>query len=256
MNISFNALWIFLLVLFRLSGLIAVAPFFSSQMINNRIKAGMLIILAGFLATTLPMNHPLPAFGPMLFALCGELVAGLVMGFGFHIALCAAEMAGEIAGLQMGLGAASLIDPNSGQSAAVMGNIYSMAFTVLFLLLDGHHHMLRILRDSYATVPAESISIRPPSIEMVMAQGTDALSCGLRLATPVLGPLMLLTVALSLISRAFPQANIYSVSYGVSMLLGFSLLAMSVPSMREAASDSLQQADRFAVQLLRSLGGA
>lgn len=256
MTLSMSGFWGFVLVLIRLSGLVAVAPVFSSSIGSPRLKAGMLLILAAFISTTLPAGPR--EFGHLEAAvpcLAGEFIVGLFLGLGFRMALSAATMAGEIAGLQMGLGAASLIDQNSGQSAALLENFYGMIFTVLFIALDGHHHMLRIVRDSFLAVPAASALARPIPVEMLIAQSTEMLACGCRLAAPIVIPLLLLTVAMALVSRAFPQANIYSISYGMSMFAGLTYLAAATPGLRDAFWQMIKQADRHALRAIQALAG-
>lgn len=257
MSFVITGLWSFALILVRLSGLFAAAPLFSSVLISAKTKIGIAIFLSIFLAAALPtpnisMSNPDVA----LPAVAGEFVVGLLLGFGFRLAMTAAMIAGELVGLQMGLGAASLIDPSSGQNAALMGNFYSLAFTVLFVSFDGHHHLLRVLNESFRTMPlAGSKGIIPP-IEQIIRQSGETLIHGCRLAAPVLIPLVMLTLASAWVSRIFPQANMLTVSYGISMFVGMLLLAASVPALGGAMWDSIQQADRYAMRVLRALSSA
>lgn len=253
LNFSIDAIHCFMVVLLRLSGLAVVSPLFSNSVGSARVKSGLILLLALFISTTLPPAH----HGKQdieLMPLVGEFMIGNVLGFGFRLAYSAATMAGEIAGLQMGLGAASLIDANSGQSAALLESFYGMLFTVMFISLDGHHHMLRIFRESFIAIPAAG-GLRQVPVEMLIAQSGDMIGCGLRLAAPVVIPLMLLTVSMALVSRAFPQANIYSISYGVSMLAGMMFLAAATPGLRDAFGEVLHQADRNAVKFIHVLAG-
>jgi len=254
MTLSLGGFWPFLLVLIRLSGLVAIAPLFSSQIGSPRLKVGMLLILSAFVSSTLPnMPKTLGTMDVAIPALIGEFVVGLFLGMGFRLALSAVTMAGEIAGLQMGIGAASLIDQNSGQNAALLENFYGMMFTVLFISLDGHHHMLRVLRESFLAFPVASALTQPLPVEMLIVHSTETLACGLKLAAPIVVPLLLLTVAMAMVSRAFPQANIYSISYGVSMLAGIAFLAAATPGMREAVWELMKQADRHALRFVHSM---
>jgi len=256
MILSMSGFWAFVLVLVRLSGLIAVAPLFSSSIGSARLKAGMLLILAAFISMTLPgAPRGIGRLDILLPCLIGEFAVGLFLGLGFRLALGAATMAGEIVGLQMGLGAASLIDQNSGQSATELENFYGMIFTVLFITLDGHHNILRIFRESFLVVPAASSLTRALPVEMLIAQSSEMLACGCRLAAPIVIPLLLLTVAMALISRAFPQANIYSISYGLSMFAGLTFLAAATPGLRDAIYEMMRQADRNAMRIVQVLAG-
>jgi flagellar biosynthesis protein FliR len=185
-----------------------------------------------------------------------EFLAGLLIGFGYRMAMTAAATGGEAIGLQMGLGAASLIDYNSGQNAALASNLFALIFTVLFISMDGHHSILLVLRESFTLLPVrEQLYSLPPPAE-IASHAAYAMSAGCRLAAPVLIPLMLLTLTMGLISRVFPQANIFSISYGFSMLVGIVLLGLSMPLMRAAIHEMVRGADHSTLRLLRALAGA
>lgn len=254
MNLSTGAIYTFMIVCVRLSGLAVVSPVFSSSIGSPRVKAGMILILSAFIASTLPHGpREIGKADVVIPALIGEFLIGNFLGLGFRLALSAATMAGEIAGLQMGLGAASLIDQNSGQSAALLESFFGMMFTVLFISLDGHHHMLRIFRESFLAVPAASAMTRQLPVESLIAQSGEMIGVGCRLAAPVVIPLLLLTVAMALVSRAFPQANVYSISYGVSMLAGMSFLAAATPGLRDAVWELIRGADRNAMRFIQAI---
>lgn len=256
MTLTLGWLWIFVCATARVGGLVLVAPAFSSPMINARVKMGMVLALslvvcsgAGVVGVW-PENMMLVASGLGI-----ELITGLLLGVGYRIVFAAAGMAGELAGLQMGVGSASIFDPNSGQSATITEGFFTLSFTVLFLSIDGHHQILRVLSESYAAVPPGGAWEHMPSLEILVRGVTESISFGCRLAAPIVLPLMLLTVAIALISRAFPQANVISLNYGLGILLGVVLLAGVAVSWNEPVRHLAKNADRLALKLLQSMAG-
>jgi flagellar biosynthetic protein FliR len=243
-------------VLMRVSGLMLMAPVFSSAAFNIKLKLGLLVTLSFLLAAALPAPEALPETGGILLGLGGEFLIGLLIGFGYRMAMSAATTGGELIGLQMGLGAASLIDYNSGQNAALASNLFSAIFTVLFISIDGHLTVLKVLGESFSLLPAHAQLQSLPAPVEIAANTAYALSAGCRLAAPVLIPLLMLTITMGMVSRAFPQANLFSVSYGVSMLAGIVLLGLSAPLMRAAIIEMTRHADHSTLRLLRSLTGA
>lgn len=257
MTIPLDALWMFGLTLVRMSGLFVVAPVFSSAAVTAKVKVGLLILLSLTIAFSLPLPKlQMSSLAAILPAIIGEFMVGLLLGLGYRLAMTAVTTAGEIIGLQMGLGAASLIDQNSGQSAALAANFYGIVFTMLFLAFDGHHHMLTVLRESYNAVPAATALNKMPPVELLMLQTSQTLAFGCRLAAPILIPLIMLAIAMGLLSRVFPQANIYSLSYGMAMLAGIALLGLSAPGLREGILEGVRSADRGALKLLQAFAGA
>jgi len=256
MSIGLGWLWIFLCATARVGGLVLIAPAFSSPMINARVKIGLVLSLALVACSGAGITGEWPANMLLIAQGMGiELITGLLLGAGYRIVFAAAGMAGELAGLQMGVGAASIFDPNSGQSASLTEGFFTLSFTVLFLSIDGHHQLLRVLSESYASVPPGGAWEHMPSLDVLVRGVTDSITFGCRLAAPIVLPLILLTVAIALISRAFPQANVISLNYGLGILLGVVLMAGMAVSLNEPVRHLARNADALAMKLLQSMAG-
>src|SRR6188768_2368899 len=93
----------FVLVFFRLAGMMLYAPLFGSTRIPRRVKALLVLILA--MATTATFEKPV-TLPPTLFGITagitGELLFGLAMGMVLGFIFIAAQWAGEMIGQQMG----------------------------------------------------------------------------------------------------------------------------------------------------------
>jgi flagellar biosynthetic protein FliR len=247
-------LWLYAMALVRLSGVMVIAPVFSSVTISLRIRLSFLFVFSIFVAMALPpIPKPSGGFPAIMAAVVAEFGAGVLIGSGYYLAMSALSIAGELIGLQMGLGSASLFDPNNGGSGAILANFLVLLYAVVFLSLDGHHHLLRAFMGSYAVLPAGSASLQPGCLTMLLRQSGEMLSTGCCLAAPVLIPLFLITLTTALISRAFPQANVVALTYGVSAMLGLILLAAAVPAFQDAIKDSIRNADVNTVKMLKVL---
>src|ERR1700678_4155865 len=100
------------LVLVRVSGMVAFAPFFSSTALPLRTKAvfvGAVAYLLAPLVATLPMAQVSIGFS----ALLGELAVGLVYGLMLTLLTEMMMFAGQVAGMQFSFSAVNLIDPTS-----------------------------------------------------------------------------------------------------------------------------------------------
>lgn len=256
MSIELGWVWLFLCASARVGGLVMAAPAFSSPIISGRVKIGIVMALALVVCSGSGVRGEWPANGALLGSgMVVEFLTGLLLGAGYRIVFAAAGMAGELAGLQMGIGAAGLFDPNSGQSASLTEGFFAMAFMVLFLSIDGHHQILRVLNESYTAVPPGGAWQNAPSLEILVQGVTDSIAFGCRLAAPIVIPLVLMTVAIALISRAFPQANVISLSYGLGILLGVVLLAGMSVHLSEPVRQMARNADALAMRLLQSMAG-
>ena len=104
-----------------------------------------------------PRLGPLPKVEPGsmegLLILGQQIVIGLAMGFAMRIIFSAVEMAGEIAGLQMGLGFATFFSPRSDGSTLVVAKFVGLLATLIFLAVNGHLLMLSVLAESFSVFP-------------------------------------------------------------------------------------------------------
>ncbi|MDP3715801.1 MAG: flagellar biosynthetic protein FliR, partial [Burkholderiales bacterium] len=123
----------------RILGLMIAAPLFGNQRFPVRMRVGLALLITVVVAPTLP---PLPDIAPDSPAGLGifmqQLLIGLAMGFAVRMIFTAVEMAGELIGLQMGLGFAVFYDPQSSGQMPVVGQFLGLVATLTFLALNGH----------------------------------------------------------------------------------------------------------------------
>ena len=142
----------------RILALIASSPIYGIKEVPARIKVGFALAITLVIAPTLdipPALDPASALG--LFVLMQQIVAGVIIGFSIRLIFAAVEMAGDIAGMQMGLGFASFYDPQNATFTPVIAQFLGIIASLVFLAADGHLYMLSTL---WPTVSAISRSER------------------------------------------------------------------------------------------------
>ena len=140
---------LFWLVAARVSGLFVGAPVFSQEALPRRYAILLVLALAAALA---PVSAPdgLPDGATALLAgMVGEFSIGWCIGLLARLLLAAFQLAGTIAGNEIGLAMASAYDPSSGAESEVVGTLHMNLAGVLFLMLDGHHLLIRGLAASF-----------------------------------------------------------------------------------------------------------
>ena len=91
--------------------------------------------------------------------IAGEMAFGLAMGMILSFVFIAAQWAGEMIGQQMGLNLSEVFDPQFGGQGSIVGDMYFMLTLVVFLVVGGHHAMLRGVRDSFDALPLLSLGV-------------------------------------------------------------------------------------------------
>jgi flagellar biosynthetic protein FliR len=256
MKTDLTWLLVFGLVMVRVSGLLLVAPVFAGLYIPIKIRVFTTLVLSLLLCGPLTQQGiPAVRMDMLPVTLALELLVGLLIGLAFRWTMFGVAVAGEVIGLQMGLGIASVIDPASGMQSNFVQTLFLMIYSVIFLALDGHHEMLRAFVASYRILPPGPQHLDLSCLLELANQTMALLVVGIRLSGTLLIPLAMMMCAMALISRAFPQANVFFLSYSVSLLLGLFLLSTTGPALRLAVEHGIRQGTRDALLWVQGLAG-
>ena len=220
----------FMLVLSRVAGIFAALPVFGGRRMPLRIKAVtvMMITLVCFptLSVT-PPQVPTDAFSLALLVF-SEVMVGLTLAFITQIIFAAVEFSGQIIGMQMGLTISSILDPSQGTQTQIMSVIQTLFATLMFLSLNIHHLFIRAIMDSFKVIPLGGWHLSGELVNFLVMRTADIFIIGIRLAAPVMVALLLTTVALGVMARAFPQMNIFMISLPLNIGLGLLILGMTL----------------------------
>jgi flagellar biosynthetic protein FliR len=212
------------LVFARVGGVLVAAPVFSQRGVPVllRVLLGVLLalVLAGFAEGPLPAHIDQPV--GFVLAAAVEALTGLLMGYAVRFVFWAVEFAGEAIGFQMSLSMAQVFDPMSGSSANPLGRLVSLAFVLLFLLLDGPQMVVAGLARSFATVPLGGADLAAGG-PLLLSWTGGFFATAVRLAMPFLVALFLVDVGLGVFARVVPQADLFSISLPLKLLAGMAI---------------------------------
>ncbi len=212
----------------RVSGLVLVAPVFSARPVPVRVKAGLVVLLTLLMvpAAQEAIVSP-PALTPV--AILGETLVGFAIGLGAAILVGAAESAGELLSIQIGLAGSAIVDPLSQQQSTALGQFVHLFAVVLVLSLDGHLVMLDSLAASAHKVPIGSALDLSAGLRGMALLGGTLFALGLQFAAPVIAVVLIANVALAVLSRAAPQMQILQLAFPVQIIVGLGTLVATLP---------------------------
>lgn len=236
----------FVLVVFRLAGMMTLAPLFGSTRIPRRVKAMLVLVLALGVTATIKQRVALPeTTWQIAMAIGGEVAFGLASGMVLSLVFIAAQWAGELIGQQMGLNLGAVFDPQFGGSGSVIGEAYFMLTLVVFLAINGHHDMLRGVHDSFVALPLLSVGVDRPLLDTLTGLLGGATVLALRLAAPMLVTMLVVDLVLGLVGRAVPQMNVMAAGLTLRAVVGMVILivslAMTSNVIRRALLDAMDQ---------------
>jgi len=222
---------IFLLVLARVSALLTVAPIFGHRMYLGRAKIGLAIMIS-FVAFPLVAERGLDvpeALIPYVMMVLAEIVMGMVLGFSVLLLFIGIQFAGQLAGLQMGFGIVNVIDPNSSEQISIIGQFLNIMAILIVLTIDGHHLILQGLLHSFDVVPLGGVELKEEIIEKIIVMTNEVFVIAIKISTPILISLFLISVAMGVLARTVPQMNVFMIGFPVQMGVGLAILMVMMP---------------------------
>lgn len=214
----------------RVSGLLLIAPALASTVIPRLVKVATLVLFTVLMQPAVLPLVPEPVL--TLPAVAAEVLIGLTLGLGAAVIVGAAETAGDVMAVQIGLSGSAILDPiDTAAQMPVLGVFTRMFAVTLLLALDLHHVMLGALADSFVTLPpGQPVSFANGLGEMVRL-GSGLFALGVRFAAPVIAVVLLTNISLAILTRAAPQINLLAVSFPVQISLGLFALSAALPAM-------------------------
>lgn len=230
-----HAIFTFLLVLARVSALLAVFPLFARQQVPFSIKAGLAVSLTWFWFGALPQETLLPldrslydSTGAATLLLVREILCGLILGMIAGWILIPARIAGVYIGQELGLTMGQVLDPTGADSGSEVGRLFETVAVLLFFSLNFHHWLLLALHHSFSFVNRQSGILDFPA--GVLADLVNQLDeFGLLVAAPVAIALAVINFGLLYLNRASSTLNFFTVGSPVRLLSGIGILLLFWP---------------------------
>lgn len=232
---------VFALVLFRLTGLVAGAPLLSSTVIPIRIRAALVLALAGLTFPLVRSQAPADlGLAILLPALVGEFLIGLTVGLGVTILLTGAEVAGTMVGQQAGIALGEIVNPAFEEPVTVVSQLYSIVLMLVFLIAGGLRALVAAVLDTYQVIPLLKFSMNESYLILLVELLASAMVMGIRLAGPVLIALFVTEAALGFLARTMPQLNVMSVGFTLRVLLAVGMAGVSLALSQELMIGAVQ----------------
>ncbi|MGH7233147.1 MAG: flagellar biosynthetic protein FliR [Nitrospiraceae bacterium] len=220
---------VFLVIVIRVSGIISVWPVLASRTIPLQIKTGLVLML-GFVLLPLVRVPAMPTDAwPMAHGLAGEFLMGMVLGLAVRLVFSGIELAGELIGIQMGIGSVQLLDPTTFQQAPLIGHFQTLLASLVFLSLNAHLVVVQAIARSFDLVPPFGAMVSSGLLQDVLFITQGAFVLAIQLAAPVLVTVLLINLSLAILGRAVVQMNVFVLSFPITIAAGFLVLGATLP---------------------------
>jgi flagellar biosynthetic protein FliR len=219
-----------LVCLARIAAIISSMPVFGTAMVPMRGKVALAIMLTALVYPVVDIDISGIDFAtvPMGLLMAKEVILGAMLGFVARLIFTAVEFGGTVVGYQMGFAAANVYDPQNQRQVSLMSQFQNVFAILVFLAIDGHHIFLRTLVDSYALLPPGLLDLSGPAVPYIVELMGHMLVLAVRFSAPVLAVLLLSGLILGIMSRVFPQLNVFLLSFPINIGLAFIITGLTM----------------------------
>ncbi len=297
--------YVFLMILFRLSGLMTTGPIFSQSVVPARARVCLILALSCLLApqmqdsfqqmlasydrnqdgrltaTEAPQHMQQrvlnvaaelnidPELGVSIRALAtapvmqhsnsdllqsaaSEFGLGFIMGLGVMIVLSGLQLAGQIIDQQIGIDAASVLNPDLGGAALTSQTFFMLGGVAILLMqpLGGHLMLLGALMETFDTIPVGHIADFSTIHVLLTELIHKSLVLSVQVCSPLLATMSLITLSMGYLGHSVPQFNQLVIGMPIRSLVGIFVLALTLSGSTRAVIDVIPDAIRHVQEAL------
>lgn len=221
-------LWPFLRVL----ALLQVMPVLGQSPVPARVRIGLAFLIALSASGVAPPTAPVALDSALaLLLVVQQVLVGVTMGFAVKLLFTAVELAGEIAGLQMGMNFAGFFDPIAAGQTTATSRFFGTLISFVFIVSNGHLSVIQAVVQSLVVFPVGPEPFAFLKAVQPQTWGAEVFRMGLWMATPMIALLLLVNMVLGVISRVAPQTNIFSLGFPITMSVGLVGMMFMLPTL-------------------------
>jgi len=148
-----------------------------------------------------------------------ELALGIAMALGYQATVAALMTMGRVMDLQMGFGAAGVLNPSTSSSESLIGTILMWLMMFIAVEVGLHYDIVAALLMSFDVFPVGS-ALPAASPEIFLLLFGEQFTLALLLAMPVIALLMVFDVLIGIAAKGMPQMNVYFITLPLKIFIG------------------------------------
>ncbi len=203
-----------------------------------------------------PVLPPMPDVE--LFSLASFMIIlqqsliGIAIGFVTVMLIQTFVIAGQIIAMQTSLGFASMADPSSGQTSPVIGQIYIILGTLVYLSVNGHLFMIETVVKSFETLPVASSGLVAIQYKTIASWLSVMFAAALSMSLSAIVAMLVINFSFGVMTKAAPQLNVFSLGFSVGMIAGLFIIFLSLSNFMFHFNAQWQRAGELICSLLNN----
>jgi flagellar biosynthetic protein FliR len=235
----------------RIGAFLMVMPLIGGSFVPTKVRLLLAVVLTAVLAPVIPTMPNLDVLSAAgLVTVIQEVAIGVAMGFLVQLVFDAIALGGQVIGMSMGLGFAVFLDRARGVNIPVLGQLFLLLGMLVFLSMDGHLALIRLLAESFHAWPVTVGGLTLPILSELLIWTGQMFVYAMKIALPAITALLVVNLSFGIMSRAAPTLNLFAVGFPVAMLLGFAVIFLNMGVLVENVTTFLDRTLVLISQLL------
>jgi len=219
----------FIFAFLRVSAIVATMPVLGNREVPVRVKGGVSLMIA-FLIFPFVELHALPIeLLPLSLKMAGEVMIGITIGLAGRLIFAGVQLAGQLAGFQMGFAIVNVFDPITSAQVSIIAQLQYLIAMLIFLAVNGHHLFLYAIAESYRILPPLGFHFSGELTQSIVELSKDIFIIAIKTGAPVITALLMTSIGFGLIARTVPQINILIVGFPVKIAVGLIGIGLALP---------------------------
>ncbi|CRF46420.1 Flagellar biosynthesis protein FliR [Helicobacter heilmannii] len=232
----------FLLLFLRLSGVVALFPFYDNNLIPVSVRGALSFFLTLVFYPSMPHMRVFLGAEDFLIACVAEVFLGLCASFFLHVVFHAIAFATDTISFSMGLTMASAYDPVSGAQKAVVGQVVLLLAILTMLQTSMHHLVILWVQHSLEQVPLGGFVLTNHIVKASVQALGHLFVVGFSMAFPVLAVVMFSDIVFGMIMKTHPQFNLLAVGFPLKIAIALAGLILVLGALMHRFKDELLKA--------------
>jgi flagellar biosynthetic protein FliR len=154
----------------------------------------------------------------------------------------------------IGLSIAQVFNPVDETQADVIQNIIYFFALLIFLLIDGHHYLIRAISYSFSVVPIGNFKTTKSLFDLIIGYSSNMFVIAVKIASPILVTFFLINIGEGILARIIPQMQVFFVTQPLKIGIGLAVLIMTTPIYFYVIKNLLKLYEEKLFTLVQSIG--
>ncbi|MBT7259943.1 MAG: flagellar biosynthetic protein FliR [Desulfobacula sp.] len=220
----------FIFVLLRVTAIVSTMPILGNRRIPVRVKGGLSLLITYLLYPFIEFQTPPSDILMLALRMAGEIMVGITLGLAGRLIFAGVQLAGQIAGFQMGFAIVNVFDPITSTQVSIIAQFYYLLAMLIFLAVDGHHLFIYSIAESYRIVPPFDFHFSGELTQSIVELSKSIFIVAIKAGALVMTVLLMISIGFGMIARTVPQINILIVGFPIKIAVGLIGIGLALPS--------------------------